>query len=339
MCWSLVSAWYASLPIADTGPLLAEWPWSGYYDVGKSIWVYAHTTQFTKPGWKYIDSACGFLASGASFVTLQSPDGKDFTTVIEAMDAKAPQQLSFSLKEDFAGKTLHVWETNLRSNDPKDYFNHVKDMTTQNETFKIKIKPGYLYTISTTTGHKGNAQPTSDISKQMPLPFKENFESYDKGQLARYFSDINGAFETAPCSGGRKGICYRQVVTQEPVSWHHEKMRPATLMGDPRWWGDYKVSVAVLLEQKGYVELLGRVSAQRGLSITGYHLQVSSDGKWKLYSEDFSKKDSTLLSGKVAFDTDQWHTLALEMHGNRIKVFIDDKPVGNVRDKKSLLSE
>ena len=30
MSWSLVSAWYSSLPIADTGILLAEWPWSGY---------------------------------------------------------------------------------------------------------------------------------------------------------------------------------------------------------------------------------------------------------------------------------------------------------------------
>lgn len=340
MCWSLVSAWYSSLPIADTGPLLAEWPWSGYYEVGKSIWVYAHTAQFTQPGWYYLDSACGFLASGASYVTLQSPDKNDFTTIIEAIDAKAPQLVNFTTKGKYSDKVIHVWESNLKSDDPKDYFNRVRDVEPGTGLMQLELKPGYLYTISTTTGqHKGAAQPVSDKGQQMSLPFEEDFESYEKGRLARYFSDVNGAFEVAPCKGGRGGSCYRQMVTQQPVTWIDKGMPAVTVLGDPRWWGDYKVGVDILLEQKGYVELLGRVSAQKGLSVTGYHLRVSSEGEWQLYSEDFNKKDSTLLTGKVAFNINEWHHIALEMRGDQIGVVIDGHHAGTAKDGKYITGQ
>ncbi|HEX5551968.1 MAG TPA: discoidin domain-containing protein [Chitinophagaceae bacterium] len=334
MCWSLVSAWYASFPIADTGPLLAEWPWSGHYEVGKSIWVYAHTAQFTRPGWHYMDKACGFLPSGASFVTLRSPDRSEFTTIIEAVDAKTPQQITFSLKGRLSDKPVHVWETNLLSGRAEDYFNHVKDVRPLNGVVKIKIQPGCLYTLSTTSGqHKGSAASKSGIDAQMPLPFKEDFEGYQTGKLARYFSDVNGAFETASCDGGTQGLCYEQMGTGEPVTWIDRGMPPATILGDPRWWGDYKVSVDVYLPQKGYVELLGRVCAQEGLSIAGYHLRVNTNGDWKLYSEGFRKKDSTLLEGSTAFTVKKWHKLGLEMHGSRIRIWIDHKSVGSVDNK------
>ncbi|MGH3261089.1 MAG: hypothetical protein ACRDNS_03745, partial [Trebonia sp.] len=71
--WALLSAWYADFPIADTGLLLAEQPWSGHYDLGPSIWVDAHTTQFAQPGWRYLDDSSGYLHNGASYVTLRSP--------------------------------------------------------------------------------------------------------------------------------------------------------------------------------------------------------------------------------------------------------------------------
>lgn len=340
MCWSLVSAWYASLPIADTGPLLAEWPWSGYYEVGKSIWVYAHTAQFSRPGWKYIDNACGFLSSGASFVTMSSPDQGEFTTIVEAVDAKAPQKMTLSLKGKYPGKRLQVWQTNLRSDNQSDYFNHVEDVAPADGSFTLEVKPGYLYTISTTSGqHKGDAHPASGIARQMALPFEENFDAYHPGQLAHYFSDVNGAFETAACEGGRKGLCYRQMVSAQPVSWADKDIPAATLMGDPRWWGDYKVGVDVLPDSHGYVELIGRVSAQKGPSITGYHLQMRSDGYWKLYSEEFGKKDTTLLAGKISPGAQLWHRLALDMRGSDIGVFIDGEKRGSVRDRKFLTGQ
>lgn len=76
--------------------MLANCPWSGYYHGGKNLWVFAHTTQFTRIGWQYLDNAYGYLPGG-SYVTLKSPDGHDFTTVIETTDATGPQVVDSSL--------------------------------------------------------------------------------------------------------------------------------------------------------------------------------------------------------------------------------------------------
>src|SRR5581483_2523808 len=81
--WSLIAAWYPTLPFAGDGLMLADQPWSGNYYVGKSIWAMAHTAQFTRPGWQYIDSASGYLggsSSNGSYVTLKSPNPRDYNT-------------------------------------------------------------------------------------------------------------------------------------------------------------------------------------------------------------------------------------------------------------------
>lgn len=47
----------------------------------------AHTTQFTKPGWRYLKHGAGVgtLKHGGSYVALMSPDTKDFTLVVETV--------------------------------------------------------------------------------------------------------------------------------------------------------------------------------------------------------------------------------------------------------------
>ncbi len=39
------------------GVAVAAQPWSGDYSIGKNAWVMAQTTQFTAPGWRYLDSS------------------------------------------------------------------------------------------------------------------------------------------------------------------------------------------------------------------------------------------------------------------------------------------
>jgi O-glycosyl hydrolase len=346
--WSLISAWYANFPIGDTGLMLAEWPWSGYYRVGKSIWAFAHTSQFVQPGWQYLDQSCKFLPSGATMVALKSPDEKDYTIVIESVDAKKEETLTFSIVGGLPDtKKLQLWVTNFDSDLPEDQFAHIGAITPKDGFFSVIVKPGCVYTISTTTGQiKGTDLPQATVADQMELPFTEDFESYGERKLARFFSDINGGFETAVGGAGGTGFSYRQVVTEKPISWWHGNMRPATLMGDPRWWGDYEVSADVLLEESGYLEILGRVSAQAGMGIVGLHLQINEQGEWKLYSEDFDKESQVMLSGegkfdrskmtldsgKVVFAINEWHRLALKMKGKQIDIMIDGQQVASVED-------
>ena len=55
----------------------AEVPWAGHYWVNSPIWISAHYTQATSPGWSFlpVGSGSGMLPSGGSFVGLVSPGG------------------------------------------------------------------------------------------------------------------------------------------------------------------------------------------------------------------------------------------------------------------------
>ncbi len=51
------------------------------------VYFAAHTTYFTEIGWTYLKhgSGVGKLNNGGSYVTFLSPNGNDFTIVIETM--------------------------------------------------------------------------------------------------------------------------------------------------------------------------------------------------------------------------------------------------------------
>jgi glycosyl hydrolase family 59/F5/8 type C domain-containing protein/glycosyl hydrolase family 59 (putative galactocerebrosidase) len=328
--WALVSGWYGSWPVAGTGLVLADRPWSGYYRVGPSVWVDAHTTQFTEPGWRYLDDASGYLPGGASYVTLRSQRTGDYTTVIETLDQAAPARVEFEVGGGLDTGPAHLWATNLRTATADDDFVNVGTIAPRDG---VTLEPGHVYTISTTTGQtKGGAYSPADPGSQLGLPYREDFERTGADRLARYFSDIHGGYEAAACAGGRTGTCYRQAVPQEPELWHGASMPPTTLTGDPTWWGDYEVSADALLDATGYVELLGRVESQQHTA-AGYHLRVTDTGAWRLYTQDASGQDTDLASGTTApVPPGTWHRLTLTMRGTQIVASLDGNTLATVTD-------
>lgn len=352
--WSLIAAWYADLAIADTGLMLAEWPWSGYYSIGSSIWALAQTTQFTRPGWRYLDRGSGYLDGGASYVSLRSPDTGDYATVIETMDATEPTTVRLSTSGGLSTGTVHEWASDLTSTSQDDYFVHLRDIAPTEGSYTVTLEPGHVYTLATTTGHKGLARPAAGIGNQMAVPFHENFDGYRPQQLARYFSDVNGGFQTQPCLGGRGGMCYEQMVSDPPISWNGRgDTDPSTVFGDPRWWGDYTVRSDVRLGKAGYVELWGRIERKAPGAVSGYRVRLARDGSWDLYGQDTDEtaarpaktgancsvcttrrtaRTTHLAAGSVAFDPDAWHRLALRFRGDDISVLVDGHRAGHVRD-------
>lgn len=331
--WALVSAWYDNFPIGGTGLMLAERPWSGYYELGPSIWVDAHTTQFTDPGWHYLDGASDYSPAGASYVSLRSPDTDDYTVVIETLDSSTAETLRFDVTGGLSADDVHVWSTDLETRTTDDDFVRQDALDAADGSFEVTVEPGHLYTVSTTTGQaKGRAQSDADPGEQLRVPYAEDFDDVAPGGLAPYFADVHGAFEAAPCTGGREGTCYRQVVTQKPISWHAVDLPPTTMVGDPRWWGDYEVKADALLEDEGFVELLGRVDAQQH-NAAGYHLRVSHTGEWSLFTQDAQGRDTQLASGTTAAPgTGTWHRLALRFRGEEITASLDGEVLATVQD-------
>ncbi len=335
--WPVMAALYQNLFFSSDGLVVANQPWSGAYSVGKTAWVLAHTTQFTQPGWRYIDSASGFLGSnrtGGSYVTLTSTGSGDYSSVIETIDATADQTATFTVTGGLSTGTVHVWATNLRSSNPSDHFVHTTDVTPSGGSFSVTLKPGYVYTLTTTTGQeKGTA--TAPARASLGLPYADDFDSYAAGEQARYVSAMNGAFETAACGGGRAGTCLRQTAVGTPVRWTDEPyFAPYAQLGD-LGWADYTISADTLLEQAGYVELLGRVGQQgrNNNGLNAYHLRVSDTGAWSIQRSDTSWSFTTIASGTTTpLGTNRWHNLALSLNGSTLTARLDGADLGSVND-------
>ena len=337
--WSTIWSVLAGLPYSGDGLMLANTPWSGHYEVGKSIWATAHTTQFAQPGWQYLDRACGYFGGdvkNGSYVTLIAPNHKDYSLIAEALDAKEPQTATFTVGGGLASGALHVWKTNLRSNKAEDWFIQQADLSPKEASFTLTIEPGCIYSLTTTTGQaKGVTTPPP--TAMLALPYHDDFQQYHVGATPKYFSDQHGTFEVASASGGRTGKCFRQMVTAKPVCWNGDA-DPATLIGDPLW-KNYRVSSDVLLEQPGYADLVGRMMGNKIQNhVTGYHLRLTDTGHWSLfvvYNRDGKDKTSPaekeLASGEVpaAAGIGKWHKLSLGFDEGHITAWIDDAIVAD----------
>src|ERR1041384_3885587 len=130
--WPVIAAITPNIPFPTMGVALASQPWSGAYSIGKNAWVMAHTAQFTAPGWRYLDSASGFLGgnrANGSFVTLRSPTTGTYAIVIETMDATAAQPFTATITGGLSTSAVHVWSSRLTSNNTADHFVRGADIT------------------------------------------------------------------------------------------------------------------------------------------------------------------------------------------------------------------
>jgi O-glycosyl hydrolase len=334
--WPIVSAIYDNLPYDNIGLIKCNQPWSGHYVVTPSVWAMAHTAQFTQPGWQYIDGASGYFnedttGTHGSFVTLKSPDNKDYSVIIETVQAERPQLVQFSVK-GFSRAAVHLWLTDFTSSNSSDWFVKQPDLVLDRDRFSLTIQPGFVYTLTTTTGQaKGSAAPP--VSAPFPVPYGDNFEGYSVGKLARDFSDMYGAFETSNCAGGRKGICLSQVVPEEPIAWKKTSNRPFTIVGDLDW-SDYRISSDILLEQPGAVDLIGRLSGMSGADTpNSYVLRVTDSGSWSISKTSTKQPEAVLVSGNVnPLGVGVWHAISLEFHGASITASIDGSTLQAVSD-------
>jgi hypothetical protein len=337
--WPIVASIYNNQSFNSTGLLSANQPWSGSYSVGRTAWVIGQTTQFTSPGWKYLDTAGGYLGgarANGSYVSYAAPDKSAWSTVFETMDATASQTVTLNVAGGLPGGTLHVWSTDLSQpglGNPHMVKN--ADLTATGGTYTLTLDPGHVYTVTTSTGG-GAGSTTPPQRSQLALPYSDSFAGYSTGQEAKYLATMNGAFQAAPCAGGRSGQCLRQMAPATPISWVNQPgPQPYTMMGDTGW-SNYTVSSDVLLEKSGSAaEILGRVGTQatNNGGLNAYHLRLSDTGAWSLLKSNTSWTWTTLASGTVsAPGTNTWHNMALAFQGSTITAKIDGTTVGTVTD-------
>src|SRR2546430_2850173 len=221
--------------------------------------------------------------------------------------------------------------TRVGSTSTSDYFVHASDLA--GGSFTLTLQPGFVYTLSTTTG-QGKGTATSPAAGSMALPYTDSYDGYATGREATYLADMQGAFEVTGCGAGRGGRCVRQMTPRAPITWDNLS-DPYALLGDVGW-SNYRVGSDVLLEQAGYAEIIGRATWQHSFGPAGldaYYLRLSNTGAWTRIRHDTNNTMTAVRSGTVAAPgTNSWHTLALTFSGSTITAQIDATTVTTVTD-------
>ena len=335
--WPLIAAITSNLPYPTTGLMVAGEPWSGHYSVGQSLWVTAHVTQFAQPGWQFLNNASGYLGeerTNGSYISLRSPNGTDYSTIVETTTATVASTITFNFGAGLAGKSLSAWATNLHSTTSEDQFSHITDLHPDAAgKSQFTLQPGYVYTFSTlVAAGKGNG--IAPRAHPLTLPYRDNFNHYKIGSEARYASDMQGAFEIHRCAEGRSGNCLQQMAAIKPIEWQ-DNSDAFTLLGDPSW-KNYAASVDVELVKPGVVELIGRAGTQKRPQShqQGYYFQISDTGAWTIFKSDSEGKHTTLAGGSTtALGTGSWHRIGFSFNEETITASLDGQTVKVLTDR------
>ncbi|XP_038584226.1 galactocerebrosidase isoform X2 [Micropterus salmoides] len=331
--WNLVASYYEDLPFGRDGLMTAQEPWSGNYVVEAPIWITAHTTQFTQPGWTYLQTV-GHLAQGGSYVALT--DGKgNLTVVIETMThdqsvcIRPPlppfnvtsQNATFQLQGSFASiKELQVWRSQFNVNTKKpSFFENITPLKLLDGSFTLNLAEDEVYTLTTiTTGQKG-CYPDPPPSARFPNVYKDDFRVENPPfSEAPHFADQTGVFEyyinlTDP---GPHIFTFRQVLTQRPVTWASDADQTISVIGDYQWQ-NLTVTCDVFMEtiEAGGVFIAARVDkgGQSVRSAKGVFFWVFADGTYKV-TNDLDGK-TVLAEGQSGTRAYGWHTLSLTVKG------------------------
>lgn len=327
--WATINSFYRYMwNCGYPGKMRADSPWSGHYEVRSPIWAMAHICQFVQPGWRYLDSGCGYLDAdkkNGTFVTLKAPDSNHYAVILETWGVW-PKEVVFRLGASAHQGDVYLWETT-----EKEHFIRKNVLKPRDGEIRIKLESNAIYTLTTTTGQqKGVAAHPVPENKPFPLPYHETFEGYAAGVTPRYLANYSGAFEAAT---GDQGMVLRQVVHQRPIDWTYGGNHyPQVFVGGGNWT-NYEVSCEVRLANSASAALYGRVKGVYRTSTPpqGYGLYLHHDGRWEVkFETDPSGKSKPLAVGVVGAPGAAWHKLALRFSGQALTCLIDGKGVASL---------
>lgn len=331
--WNVIASYYENLSFGRDGLMTAEEPWSGHYIVESPIWMTAHTTQFTQPGWFYLQTV-GKLNHGGSYVALTDRKG-NLTIIIETMTHEhsqcirpplphfdvSPQIATFELKGSFAHLAdLQVWYSKLDFKSGNGtLFKQLRPIRAHNGLLSLKLDVDEVFTITTVTTAQRGFYPEPPKSCPFPKNYTDDF-TIDNPPFseAPYFADQTGVFEyfRNTTDNSSHAFTLRQVVTERPVAWAKDADQTISIIGD-YGWSDVNVSCDVFIEtpKTGGVFLAARVD-QGGESVRqakGVFYWIYANGTYRVTNDIGGKR--VLAEGLSGTKAEVWYTLTLSVKG------------------------
>nr|KAF6392048.1 galactosylceramidase [Pipistrellus kuhlii] len=306
IAWNVVSSYYEQLPYGRSGLMTAQEPWSGHYMVEAPIWISAHTTQFTRPGWYYLKTV-GHLEKGGSYVALTDGLG-NLTIIIETMSHKhskciRPLLPYFNVSHQVA-----------------TFFLQGSFLLDSSSSFTVELQEDELFTLTTlTTGSKGSYPPPP---KSQPFPpiYKDDFNvEYPFFSEAPNFADQTGVFEYFMNmeDPGEHRFTLRQVLNQRPITWAADAASTISIIGDYKW-SNMTITCDVYIEtpRKGGVFIAGRVNKGGILirSARGIFFWIFANGTYRVTGDLAGWLIYAV--GQVEVTAQEWYTLTLTIKGH-----------------------
>jgi len=343
--WPLITTQPPGLFYQDRGLIWAAQPRSGYYIPKAMLGAIAAVTQFTKPGWVHIDSACGYLGgnrANGSYLALRAADRSAWSLIAETTTATAEQPITVTIKGGLPGGTVHVWHTSPASANPADWLLRQTGITLDSAgSFTFGCLAGYVYSFTTTSG-QGIIKPSIPASRPFHLPYSDGWtrDASAAGTMPPYLAPQDGSFEFVRAADGSSSYVVAQTTPMQPIFWHpkssHDTRFPYAVIGGSGMASNYKVSVSLCFtasRQSGGV--MARFSSQGNeiFNFRGYILDLGSAGGWQLTRNSRSAGTTVLAHGTIAAPaTGKWTSLAIGVHGTTITAWVNGQQVAMVTD-------
>ena len=339
----------------------AREPWAGYIHYDPVIYMLQHFTRFAKVGWENEDNTAGIWrvianatgntsgnrgdlghlvneSGNPSYMTLASPDKKDFSVVIVNNSSKTlPYAITPEGMELAEGTVLEVWETRTDS-----YMQYKGEAEEADGSFVLDVAPYSIVTVTTLdcNGKEEYTKRLPEENKKTVLDTDEDGKELDdtndilyaddfeysgypedylekRGNEPRYAVDFTGAYVVENGS-------LKQVLSQSVGQWNNYE--PNTVIGDFRWM-NYKAGVDVQPAQGSYAGLNIRQQTGMGFEGSGYNLRITRDGTWIL-----KKRGTTISSGAVPAKENGVYRLELEGRDSFISAWVDGALVASYHD-------
>lgn len=379
-----IGSFYEGIQYGHKELLSARDPWSGYIHYDPALQMLAHFSRFAVTGWENSDTSQNeiwrmissasygsfggsdneHLTAGidgdASYLTLASPDGQDFSVVF-VNNTQNSKTFMINVEDlpEAAQKTLQIWTTTTDS-----YLKHTGEVTAADGSWIVTV-PAYGMVTATTLNEYSEeelAMPSEGINTEDRTVldtdstgrnadttdnylYADNFEYAEepdmeqynvlegtttvdymtaRGDEPRYMLDTHGAWIV---EDGR----LTQELSTSVSQWNSGD--PATIVGDFRWM-NYMASVDVQIPDadSGVWTGLG-VRSQTGMNWNqdGYTLRIYGNGAWEFY-----RGSSKLGSGSVTASADGSYHLQVAANGSTITALIDGNVVYSYEDSNPM---
>eukprot|EP01084_Bolivina_argentea_P175665 304162_1 len=318
-------------------------PWSGFYQLGASFWTQSHITQFTEPGWYFLNKPASNNVNEtvfyATYVSINDTIISDFTIVITNEDVIS-HNFTFMLENGFenwckTGVKLEYWISTEFS-----WFIKVeKGIIIENKNeFTVIAPPDSVSTITSIT--KGHHQIYSIPKRfQFPIPYVLTFDDQNLGEPGKRLSDLYGAFDVNIDPINNNNYVLKQAARENPGkdAWTHRfNSLPITTFPSGTNWVNYNISAYVLgtgiSNKYNWARICGRIPIwephgyEKNYTI-GICLSLQfGTGAWNIYENtlDYGSEKIYEQSSSNAGIYNEWSYLSLGFDGSNVEAIVND---------------